>query len=433
MDIEDRAFAKAAWRLLPFLGVLYFVSFLARVNLGFAALTMNADLGFSAEVFGFGAGIFFVAYALLEVPSNLILARVGARRWICRIMVSWGLLSAGTAFVHDQASFYALRFLLGAAEAGFFPGMIYYLTLWFPALRRAHMVAAFMAAVPLAGIIGSPLSAAILGMDGVLGLAGWKWLFLIEGAPAVLLGFAVLAWLPDGPADAAWLSADERAAIAASLAREPAAEHRDLWPAVREPRVWLLVLPYFGVVLTLYGLSFWMPQIVKAMGYTNLQTGFLVALPYVLAAAAMILWGRRSDRQGERIGHFVLPALLAAAGFAGAAFLPGNQAVFVALTVATVGVYACLGPFWSVPAGFLGATAAAAGIALINSLGNLGGFAGPALIGWVMRTTGGYASAMGLFALVAVVAALAMVLVAWIENRNLQFVKNGWARPAGFG
>jgi MFS transporter, ACS family, tartrate transporter len=423
MASEDRAFAKAAWRLVRFMGLLYFISFLDRVNVGFAALTMNGDLGFSAEAFGLGAGIFFVAYALLELPSNLILARVGARRWICRIMISWGLLSAATAFVHDEASFYTLRFLLGAAEAGFFPGMIFYLSLWFPADRRARMVAAFMAAVPLAGIVGAPVSGAILGMHGFLGLAGWKWLFLIEGAPAVLLGFAVLAWLPDGPADARWLDGEERAAIAAGLAREPAPAHRDLWPALQDPRVWLLVLPYFGIVLTLYGLSFWLPQIVKAMGYTNLQTGFLVALPYVLAAAAMVLWGWRSDRRGDRIGHFVLPALLAAAGFAGAAFLPGNLAIFLALIVATVGVYACFGPFWSVPAGFLGATAAAGGIAVINSLGNLGGFVGPSLIGWVKETTGSYAAAMGMFALAAVAAAFAMVLVGRIEIGGRQLAQ----------
>lgn len=422
--MEDEAFTKAAWRLLPFMGVLYFVSFLDRVNVGFAALTMNADLGFSDQAFGFGAGVFFLAYALLEVPSNLILARVGARRWIFRIMVSWGLLSAATAFVYDENSFYVLRFLLGAAEAGFFPGMIYYLALWFPAARRARMVAAFMAAVPLAGIIGSPISGAILGMHGFLGLAGWQWLFLIEGAPAVLLGFVVLARLPDGPADARWLNGAQRAAIVASLAREPAPTHRNLWPALSDVRVWLLAIPYFGIVLTLYGLGFWLPQIVKAMGYSNLETGFLVACPYVLAALAMIAWGRRSDRRGERIGHFVVPALLAATGFAGAAFLAGNLAIFVALTVATIGVYASFGPFWSVPAGSLGATAAAGGIALINSLGNLGGFVGPSLIGWVKGETGSYAAAMGLFAVAALIATIGMLLVARIGDGRRRLAPN---------
>ncbi len=418
METENRAFKKAAWRLLPFMGLLYFVSFLDRVNVGFAALTMNRDLGFSAQAYGFGAGIFFIAYALLEVPSNVILSRVGARLWIFRIMLTWGLISAATAFVYNEATFYTARFLLGAAEAGFFPGMIFYLRLWFPDRRRARMIAGFMAAVPLAGVIGSPISGAILGIHGLLGLAGWKWLFLIEGVPSVLLAFAVLAWLPNGPADARWLDDEERAAIAASLARERTPAHRDLWPGLRDLRVWLLVLPYFGMVLALYGLSFWLPQIVKAMGFSNLQTGFLVALPYVLAAGAMIVWGRRSDRSGERIGHFVLAALVAGAGFAGAAFLPGNLAVFVALIVATVGVYACFGPFWSVPSGFLGATAAAGGIALINSLGNLGGFAGPSLTGWVKGTTGSYAAAMGLFAGAALLAAVAMAGVGWVEERS---------------
>lgn len=418
MEIENKAFAKAASRLLPFMGLLYFVSFLDRVNVGFAALTMNRDLGFSAEAFGLGAGIFFIAYALLEVPSNVILARVGARLWIFRIMLSWGLISAATAFVSGEASFYSLRFLLGAAEAGFFPGMIFYLARWFPAARRARMVAGFMVAVPLASIIGAPLSGAILGMHGFLGLAGWKWLFLIEGAPTLLLSFAVLVKLPNGPEDARWLDDEERAAIRAALARDPAPVHIHLWPALRNARVWLLAVSYFGIVLALYGLGFWLPQIVKAMGYTNLETGFLVALPYAVAAGAMILWGRRSDRRGERVTHFVIAALVVVLGFAGAAFLPSDTGVFVALILATVGIYSAFGPFWSVPADFLGGTAAAGGIALINSLGNLGGFGGPYIIGWVKQTTGSYAAAMGVFALAALVAALVMAQVGRMKGRR---------------
>ncbi len=411
MEIEDRALAKAAWRLVPFLGLLYFVSFLDRVNVGFAALQMNADLGLSPEAYGFGAGIFFLAYSALEVPSNVILEKVGARRWIFRIMLSWGVLSAATAFVWDEKSFYVLRFLLGAAEAGFFPGVIFYLSGWFPAGMRARMIASFMAAVPFAGIIGAPVSGAILGLHGMAGLAGWKWLFLIEGAPAVLLAFVVLAVLPDGPKDASWLDADEREAIAARLAREPAADHRAIWPALRDLRLWLLALPYLGVVLTLYGLNFWLPQIVKAMGFTDLETGFLVALPYVVAAAAMIAWGGRSDRLGERSTHFSLAAAVAAAGFVAAAVLPGNLAVFLALTVATIGTYATFGPFWSIPPAFLSGPAAAAGIALINSIGNLGGFAGPYLIGWVKQTTGTYSAAMAAFASIALFAALMMTAI----------------------
>ena len=411
MEFENRALSKAAWRLVPFLGLLYFVSFLDRVNVGFAALQMNADLGLSPEAYGFGAGIFFLAYSALEVPSNVILEKVGARRWIFRIMLSWGVLSAATAFVWDEKSFYVLRFLLGAAEAGFFPGVIFYLSGWFPADMRARMIASFMAAVPFAGIIGAPISGAILGLHGMAGLAGWKWLFLIEGAPAVVLAFVVLALLPDGPNDARWLDAGEREAISARLAREPAADHHAIWPALRDLRLWLLALPYLGVVLTLYGLNFWLPQIVKAMGFTDLETGFLVALPYVVAAGAMILWGGRSDRLGERSTHFALAAALAATGFVAAAVLPGNLAVFVALTVATIGIYATFGPFWSIPPVFLGGPAAAAGIALINSIGNLGGFAGPYLIGWVKQTTGSYSAAMAAFAAIALFAALMMTAI----------------------
>lgn len=411
MEIEKKAFAKVAWRLLPFLGLLYFVSFLDRVNVGFAALSMNADLGFSAEAYGFGAGVFFFAYAALEVPSNLILERVGARLWIFRIMLTWGVLSAATAFVYNEASFYGLRFLLGAAEAGFFPGMIFYLARWFPAERRARMIAGFMAAVPLAGVIGAPLSGAVLGLDGIAGLAGWKWLFLIEGAPAIILAFAVLVALPDGPDQASWLAEDERAAIAARMAREPAPRHRDVGPALGDVRVWLLAIPYFGIVVALYGLNFWLPQIVKAMGFTNLQTGFIVAVPYVLAAIAMVGWGRLSDLRGERIGHFAAAALVAATGFVCSVFLPGNLPVFLALTLATAGIYACFGPFWAVPPAFLEGAAAAGGIALINSLGNLGGFAGPYLVGWAKDATGSYAAAMGLFALAAIVAALVMTAI----------------------
>jgi MFS transporter, ACS family, tartrate transporter len=408
--LADKAFGKAARRLVPFLGLLYFVNFLDRVNVGFAALQMNADLKLSPGAFGFGAGIFFLAYAVLEVPSNIVLERVGARRWMFRIMLSWGVLSALTALVWNATSFYALRFLLGAAEAGFFPGIIFYLACWFPAHLRARMVAGFMAAVPLAGIIGSPLSGLILRMHGMAGVAGWKWLFLIEGVPAIALAFAVLVWLPDGPKDARWLTADEREAVAARLAQEPPAVHHRLGPTLADPRVWLLSLAYFGIVLSLYGLSFWLPQIVHQMGFSSLQTGLVVAVPYVLAAAAMVLWGRRSDRRGERIAHFVRPALLAAAGFAAAACASGQGAIFAALTLATVGIYACFGPFWTVPAEYLRGPAAAGGIALINSIGNLGGFAGPWILGLVKQATGAYAAGLGLFAAVAVAAALIMVL-----------------------
>lgn len=409
---ETALFKKVAWRLVPFLGIVYFASFLDRVNIGFAALQMNADLGLSPEAYGFGAGIFFLTYAALEVPSNLILERVGARRWIFRILVSWGLLSAATAFVWDETSFYTVRFLLGAAEAGFLPGAIFYISCWFPAAQRGRIIGGFMAAVPFANILGAPLSGAILGLAGIAGLAGWKWLFLIEGVPAALLGFAVLAFLPDGPSDAKWLSPHEREVIAKRLAAEPAPDHHAVWPALSDPKVWALTLPYFGMVVTLYGVNFWLPQIVKSMGFSNFETGLMVALPYIAAAPAMILWGRHSDRKNERTFHFALAALFTASGFALAAFVPGNLAVFLGLAVATVGAHAIFGPFWSIPPQFLRGAAAAAGIALINSVGNLGGFAGPYLMGWVKQTTGSYTAAMGMFAGVAILAAVAMTVAA---------------------
>lgn len=408
-ESEDNAvFKKAAWRLVPFLGLLYFASFLDRVNVGFAALQMNADLGLSPEAYGFGAGIFFVTYALFEVPSNLILERVGARRWIFRILVSWGLLSAATAFVWNETSFYTLRFLLGAAEAGFLPGAIFYLSRWFPAGQRGRIIGAFMAAVPFAGIVGAPLSGAILGMNGIAGLAGWKWLFLIEGIPAALLGIAVLLYLPDGPQDANWLSQAERETIATRLKAEPVSDHHSVWSALRDLQVWALTLPYFGIVVTLYGVNFWLPQIVKPMGFSDFQTGLMVALPYAAAAPAMILWGRHSDRSQSRATHFAWAAFATAAGFALAAAVPGDVAVFLGLATATIAAHATFGPFWSIPPQFLRGAAAAAGIALINSVGNLGGFIGPYLVGLVKGSTGGYSAAMTVFAVVALLAGLTM-------------------------
>ena len=386
--------------------LLYLVNFLDRLNVGFAALTMNKDLGFSPAMFGFGAGVFFIGYLLFQVPANVILERVGARRWIFCITAIWGLISASNAFVQGPTSFYALRFLLGVAEAGLFPGMIFYLTLWFPQTYRARFTASFYVAIPLAGIIGGPLSGLILGMDGVGDLHGWQWLFLIEGTPALVLAFAVLKFLPDGPADASWLTGAEKKTIAARHAAEDSTEHRDLWRALRDPRVLALGLVNFGIQCGLYGTTLWLPQIVQAMGFSNLATGFVVALPYVAAMAAMILWGRSSDKRGERIWHVALPILLAAAGFAGASVAQTDPLVLVALTLSMVGIVSAYGPFWSLPSSFLGGSAAAGGIALINTIASLGGFVGPTIIGVLKEQTGSYASAMAMLAIVFVVAAL---------------------------
>lgn len=413
---RDALYRKVGRRLIPFVILLYLVAFLDRVNIGFAALTMNADLGLSPYVYGWGAGIFFFGYVLFEVPSNIILEKIGARLWICRIMLTWGLISAAMAFVQGIWGFYILRFLLGVAEAGFLPGMILYLTYWFPAARRARFVALFMAAVPLASAVGAPISSVILdAADGWLGFKGWQWLFIIEGLPACLLGLAVLVLLPDGPKRARWLTDPERAAIAADLARDrsssPHHTHHELWPALTDRRVILLGLVYFGVVIGLYGIGLWLPQIIKGMGFSTREIGRIAALPYIVSAGAMLVWGRHSDRTGERVLHVALPALISAAGFAGSLYAPSNALALACLGLAAVGIYATLGPFWTLPPMFLGSTAAAGGIALINSIGNLGGFVGPYAVGWIRDSTGSFTAGMGLLAAsLAAAAAIALLL-----------------------
>jgi len=398
MDTEadnDRAlFMRCAWRLVPFMVVLYIISFLDRVNIGFAALDMNADLGLTAEAFGFAGGIFFLGYFLFEMPSNLIMERVGARIWMCRIMVTWGIISMGTAFVRDAFDLYVLRFLLGVAEAGFFPGMLLYLTYWFPSAYRARFIAAFLAGVPMAVVIGAPVSGAILGMDGISGLHGWQWMFLIEGLPAVLLGISVLFVLPDKPSKAKFLTEREKAVIADHLAREPKPDHHSLKDMLTDARVWLIAIPDFGIVIALYGVGLWLPQIVKGMGFSNFETGFVVAVPYILAVVFMIAWGHRSDVKKERAFHVAAPAFVAGAALITAAMLPPGLISLAALAVATMGIYAALAVFWTLPPSFLGGTAAAGGIGLINALANLGGFAGPYAVGWLKDATGFYSAGM---------------------------------------
>jgi len=394
---EDAIFVKAAWRLIPFLGLLYVVNFLDRVNVGFAALTMNKDIGLGAEAYGWGAGIFFIGYFIFEVPSNVILERVGARLWIFRIMLSWGVVSAATAFVHGATSFYVLRFLLGAMEAGFFPGIMLYLTYWFPASSRARFNSYFFFAIPLASAIGGPLSSAILQLGGLAQLHGWQWLFLLEGVPACVLAFVVLAYLPDRPGSAKWLSEDERRIVSARLARDAVAPS-DLWSGLGDLRVWWIAAADFGIIFALYGIGFWLPQIVKAMGFSNLQTGFVVACPYIICAFAMVAWARSSDARGERIWHVVVAALLGALGLATAALMHANVFSLVALTIAAIGIYAALVSIWTLPSSILGGTAAAGGIALINSLANLGGFVGPYVMGWLRQSTGGYETGMAVLA-----------------------------------
>ena len=398
----SEAIRKASLRLIPFLCVSYVVNFLDRVNVGFAALAMNEDLGFTPEVFGFGAGIFFVGYILFEVPSNLALHRFGARLWIARIMISWGLVATAMALVAGETSFYVLRFLLGVAEAGFFPGIILYLTYWFPREERARIVSVFMTAVPIATVIGGPLSGALLGLHGLGGIAGWRWLFIIEGLPAVLLGMLALKALPDRPRHASWLSRDEAQALEDRLA-EQAHETRQhgyegLGQALLNPRVLLLGITYLCLVIGLYGIGFWMPQVIKTIGLSNLQIGLLTAMPYLVAAIGMVVAGRHSDKTGERVWHVALPLFLGAGAFAWSAFAGPLPLVMLALSLAALGIHAALGTFWSLPTAILTGVGAAGGLALVNSIGNCGGFIGPFVFGWLRGTAGTFAPALAFLA-----------------------------------
>ena len=415
---EKSAYAKVTRRLIPFLMLLYVVAWFDRVNVGFAALQMNHDLGFSSSVFGFGAGVFFIGYALFEVPSNLVLARVGARRWIARIMVTWGLVSVAMLFVRGPLSFYALRFVLGVAEAGFLPGVIYYLGQWYPRAERARAISWFMVGIPLSTVLGAPLAGLLLGLNGWHGLAGWQWLYLLEGLPAVLLGFVVLKCLPDTPAEARWLTPEEQQA----LARQREAEHADtsarhgfgLRQALLHPTVWLLGFVLFACQCGSYGLTLWIPQIVKGLSaQSDLLVGFISALPYIAAAIGMVLLGWSSDRSGERFWHVALPSLVGAAGFAASAFLHSPVLAMLALTVAAVGDLGSRGPFWALPGRFLSGSALAGGIALINTLGSLGGFVGPYAVGLVKDATGSFTGGLLLLALMLVASAVATL---WLKR-----------------
>jgi MFS transporter, ACS family, tartrate transporter len=393
-----RVLAKVRRRLIPFLFLLYIVAYIDRINVGFAALQMNASLGFSSATYGFGAGVFFLSYVLFEIPSNVILARVGARLWIARIMISWGLVSAAMMFMHSATTFYALRFLLGAAEAGFFPGIIFYLTRWFPPRERARTIAAFMTATVVAGLVGAPLSGALLSLQGTGGLAGWQWLFLLEGLPAVVLGVVVLRVLDERPEDAAWLTRDERAAIVAGL-EESAAPRRieTIGPALRSGRTWLLAVVYLIIPMTTYGIGFWLPQMLKtASGSGNFVVGLLTAIPYGVATVAMVIVGQHSDRTGERRWHFTGPAIVCAASLVASTLSSNGVWTVAMLSVAMAAASSMLGPFWALATSFLGGLGAAAGIALVNSVGNIGGFVGPNIVGYVREATSDFAAGLAI-------------------------------------
>ncbi len=396
----SRIFSKVAWRLVPFLFVCYIAAYLDRVNLNHANLTFQKDLGLSDTVYGIGAGVFFLSYFIFEIPSNLILQRLGARRWIARIMVTWGVISMAMALVQGPISFYCLRFLLGAAEAGFFPGIILYLSYWFPLRRRAHMVARFMVAIAVANVIGAPISAQILGgMDQVAGLAGWRWLFLVEGLPSIALGVVVFTYLVDRPREARFLAASESAWLEAELERDRArvatTGRHDLRAVFSDLRVWWLSAIHFFLVFASYGFNLWLTPVIKSSGaYTNQQAILLSGVPYSFAIVAMLVVGWNSDRLGERRWHIAVAMLVGAIGFLFAVCAAGSPLlVLVGLSLGAAGICCALPTFWALPAEFLTGAAAAGGFAMVNALGNLAGFAGPYAVGY-LRTSGGFADSL---------------------------------------
>ena len=392
LTFEEATYRKVAWRLIPLLLLCYVVAYLDRVNVGFAKLQMIDELKFSETVYGLGAGIFFIGYFLCEVPSNIILHKVGARVWIGRIMITWGILSAAMMYVTSPTMFYVMRFALGVAEAGFFPGIILYLTYWYPAQRRGRMTAMFMTAIALSGVIGGPLSGAIMKhAHGINGLSGWQWMFLLEGLPSVVLGVAVIFLLKDRIADAQWLTEDEKALLVRNIAAEDSAkEDHNVLAVMSSGRVWLCAAIYFSYVMGLYGVSFWMPSIIKAMGYADpLDIGLISAIPYGVSVVVMLLVANSADRSGERRWHVAIPGFVGAIGLAMSVVFSKNPVLAVAaLTVGLSGIMATLPLFWSLPTAFLAGAGAAAGIALINSLGNLSGFASPYAVGWLKDATG---------------------------------------------
>ena len=408
--LHERAIRRVKLRLVPFLAVLYFIAYLDRVNVGFAALQMNTALGLSSSVYGFGAGIFFIGYFLFEVPSNLVLARVGARVWIARIAIVWGLASMAEMLVVGPTSFYAVRFLLGAAEAGFFPGVVLYFTYWFPAEDRARAMAQFSTASMAAGIFGAPLSGVLLSLRGTAGLDGWQWLFLVEGIPAVALGVVSLGYLTNSPEQAAWLAADEKAYLIAALARERAAvkaDHSSVRAGLLDPAVWRFALMLFLIVTSGYGFSFFLPQIVKVLsGGSDLAVGLYTAIPFSAAAIGMVTVAAHSDRTGERKWHVAACAAVAAIGLGIASRLTSPALALAALSLGAIGLYSFTPPFWSLPTAFLRGDGAAAGIALINATGNLGGFLGPYLMGWIRDASGDFATGLAVLASAAVASGL---------------------------
>ncbi|MGW7235996.1 MFS transporter [Pseudomonas fulva] len=398
-ELERATMRRVAWRLLPFLIICYLIAIIDRGNIGMASLQMNQDLELSAKVFGFASSLFFFAYFLVEVPSNLAMQRYGARIWIARIMITWGLISAGTAFVQGANSLYVMRFLLGAAEAGFFPGVLLYLTYWLPSAYRARMVALFMVAIPAANFIGSPISGLLLSLDGWLGMRGWHWLFILEGIPAVLLGIACLFVLTDRPEQAKWLNDDQRGWLTGRLAEERAQKttigHISLWKLLRHKDIWVLALIYSGASAAGSTMSVWAPQLLKTFGLSSMEIGLVNAIPYGVASILMVIWGRSSDRTGERRWHTAMTMLLIAAGLLMTLFTSSLPATVVMLTMVLVGAYSMKGPSWALVSGWLSSSTAAAGLAAVGAMANLiGGGLMVNVYGAIHDATGSYALAL---------------------------------------
>lgn len=396
--LERRAFGKVAWRLTPILTISYFLNYLDRNNVGFAALTMNRQIGLTATQFGAGAGILFLGYCFFEIPSSVALYRLGARVWISRIMITWGLISTATIFVTGAKSWYWMRFLLGVAEAGFFPGVTFYLATWFPAEYRARILAWFLVAIPATSVIGGPISGLLLDMNGLGGLAGWKWLFILEGLPTVLLGIAMLWVLADRPEQAAWLSREEQQVIGERISAERREkEMQRLWPALRDIRVLILAGVQFGFTVGAYGAVIWLPQIIQSAHLSNLQVGFVTSACYVLATIGMIVWASRVDRSGRKIDSLTLTCLTSAVGLALAIIFKNFWLSLLWLSLGLLGITAARAIFWTIPTRFLTGLAAAGGLAFINSVGTMGGFVGPTVMGWLKDRTGSFSA--GFFAM----------------------------------
>jgi len=413
------AVAKAALRFVPLLTIAYLFNYLDRTSLGFAALTMNKQLGLSPGQFGLAAGILFVGYCLFEVPSNLLLYRFGARRWLARIMISWGIISAATAFVVGPNSFYALRLLLGIAEAGFFPGVAFFLAAWFPTQYRTRMLAWFLIGIPLSSLIGGPVCGLLLQMDGIWGLAGWQWLFLMVSLPCIPLGLLTLRFLADRPESAAWLTPDERDTLNGVLSAEERERPPASWlAALRDSRVLILAAIQFGFTLASYGIGIWLPLILKEYHLSNLAIGWMAAIPYLFASAGMILWARYVDRKGRRIVNLAIACLLGGAGLV-APIVSGSLAVaLVGFSAALVGVTAARAIFWTIPTRFLTGAAAAGGLAFINSIGTIGGFAGPSMMGWLKEFSGSYVIGLTAMAAIMIAAMLASLSLKLVMSRE---------------